>query len=115
MTKIKQFVTLIMILSMVTVCATVGFAANADNTADAKQEIASAKTDKKAGKVDDRVNINTANSEQLQVLPRIGPKMAQRIIKFREENGKFKKIEEIMKVKGIGEKTFKGFEKMIKI
>jgi competence protein ComEA len=41
--------------------------------------------------------------------------MAQRIIEFREKNGKFKKIQELMKVKGIGEKTFKRFEKMVTI
>ena len=53
-----------------------------------------------------KVNINTASSESLQTLPRIGPQVAQRIIDFREKNGKFKRIEELMKVRGIGEKTF---------
>jgi len=54
-----------------------------------------------------KININTATASELQKLPRIGAKVAQRIVDFRTEHGNFKKIEDIMKVKGIGEKTFK--------
>jgi competence protein ComEA len=53
-----------------------------------------------------RININTATVKQLSELPRIGEKIALRIINFRKQNGKFKRIEELMKVKGIGEKLF---------
>ena len=53
-----------------------------------------------------KVNINTATVAELQTLPRIGPQIAQRIVDFRSKNGKFKRIEEIMKVRGIGEKVF---------
>jgi competence protein ComEA len=52
------------------------------------------------------VNINTAGVETLKTLPRIGVKVAKRIIQFRNKHGKFKKIEDLMKVKGIGEKMF---------
>lgn len=52
------------------------------------------------------VNINTAKVTKLKTLPRIGEKTAQRIIQFREKNGKFKRIQDLMKVKGIGEKIF---------
>ncbi len=52
------------------------------------------------------VNLNTANSTQLATLPGIGPKAAQRIVEYRQKNGGFKKIEELMNVKGIGEKSF---------
>jgi competence protein ComEA len=52
------------------------------------------------------VNLNTATTTQIATLPGIGEKVAQRIIEYREKNGGFKKIEELMNVKGIGEKSF---------
>ena len=54
----------------------------------------------------EKININTASAEELEQLKRIGPKYATRIIEFRETNGPFKMPEEIMKVKGIGQKTW---------
>ena len=54
---------------------------------------------------EENININTATLEELIQLKRIGPKYAQRIIDFREKNGPFEKVEDIMKVSGIGEKT----------
>ncbi|CAM2067624.1 Helix-hairpin-helix domain-containing protein [Sulfidibacter corallicola] len=63
----------------------------------------------------DTVNINTAGVDQLVTLPRIGPKIAERIVAFREEHGKFKKPEELMNVKGIGEKTFEKLKSKIRI
>jgi comEA protein len=53
-----------------------------------------------------KININTASAADFQKLPRIGPQIAQRIIDFRTQNGPFKRVEELMKVKGIGEKLF---------
>jgi len=56
------------------------------------------------------VNINSAGVEELSLLPRVGATVAQRIIDFREENGEFKSIEDLLLVKGIGEKTFERME-----
>jgi competence protein ComEA len=62
-----------------------------------------------------RVNINTASASELETLPRIGPKVAQRIVDFRTKNGNFKKVEEIMKVQGIGEKVFDQIKDLITV
>ena len=59
------------------------------------------------------VNINTASSDELCSLPRIGEGLAQRIITYREKNGPFKSPDEIMNVSGIGAKTYEELEKYI--
>lgn len=53
-----------------------------------------------------KVNINTANQEELDTLPGIGETTAQKIIEYRETNGKFNKIEDLQNVKGIGESKY---------
>jgi competence protein ComEA len=52
------------------------------------------------------VNINTASAEQLQLLPRVGPALAGRIIEYREANGPFRTADEIVAVKGIGDSAY---------
>jgi competence protein ComEA len=59
------------------------------------------------------ININTANLEELDSLPGIGPAIAQRIIDYRETNGNFARIEDITEVSGIGEATFAKIKDMI--
>ena len=53
-----------------------------------------------------KINLNTANVTELQKLTGIGQKKAEQIIAYREQKGSFKKIEDLMQVSGIGEKTF---------
>ncbi len=67
---------------------------------------AAAETGPKAGVV----NINTADADQLQLLPQVGPALAGRIIDYREANGPFKTVEEIVAVKGIGDGALKKLE-----
>ena len=52
------------------------------------------------------INLNTATVAQLETLPGIGSRTAQLIVEHRQKNGGFKKIEELMNIKGIGEKSF---------
>ncbi len=52
------------------------------------------------------INLNAATIDQLETLPGIGRKTAERILEYRTKNGGFKRIEDLMNVKGIGEKSF---------
>lgn len=62
-----------------------------------------------------QININTADSSQLQTLTGIGPALAERIIQYREQNGGFAAIEDIKNVSGIGDKTFEKFRDSITV
>lgn len=57
-----------------------------------------------------KININTANSQQLQELSGVGPSTADKIIQYREEHGSYQIIEDIKNVSGIGDKTFAKFK-----
>lgn len=59
------------------------------------------------------VNINAAGKDELDRLPGIGPKLAERIIAYREENNGFVDIDELQDVEGIGEKTFQRLKDFI--
>ena len=61
------------------------------------------------------VNINTADSGLLQTLPGIGPKTAERVIEYRETVGRFKSIDEIQDVKGIGPKKYEKIKALITV
>ncbi|MGQ9524674.1 MAG: helix-hairpin-helix domain-containing protein [Armatimonadota bacterium] len=61
------------------------------------------------------VNINTADSETLQRLPGVGPAIAERIIEYRSQKGRFTAPEEIMEVRGIGPKTFAKMRALVRV
>ncbi|HZM69905.1 MAG TPA: helix-hairpin-helix domain-containing protein [Candidatus Cryosericum sp.] len=63
----------------------------------------------------EKVNINAATVDELVTLPGIGPSYAQRIVEYREKNGPFKKVEDLLNVRGIGEKTFERIRDRITI
>ena len=61
------------------------------------------------------VDLNAASSEELQTLPGIGPGRAEAIIDHREAHGRFTRIEDILEVSGIGEKTFESIQHLIRV
>ena len=61
------------------------------------------------------VNLNTATAEQLATIPGIGAKTAELIIEYRKTNGGFKKVEDLMNVRGVGEKSFLKMKPLITV
>lgn len=64
---------------------------------------------------DDRLDLNTATLEELDTLPGIGPVLGQRILDYREEYGGFQTVDELIYVKGIGEKTLENIKNLVKV
>jgi competence protein ComEA len=54
-----------------------------------------------------KLNLNTASDEQLQLLPGVGPAKSERILEYRQKNGKFRRVQDLRRVKGFGQKTLK--------
>jgi competence protein ComEA len=61
------------------------------------------------------INLNTATPAQLESLPGIGPRTAERIVEYRQKNGGFKKVEDLMNVRGVGEKNFLKLKPLITV
>jgi competence protein ComEA len=111
------------------VAAAGGFTADADPAAlnlarflsDGEQiivpAVGEAPTGAGAGAVssDGKVNLNTADETALETLPRIGPAMAQRILDWREKNGRFSAVEDLLDVTGIGDATFEGLRDLVTV
>jgi competence protein ComEA len=86
--KYRFLVSLLSVLSL----AGIAFTATSQETPKSESEV--------------RIDINAAGVEELVKLPGIGEQVAKRIVAYREENGPFEKAEELMNVRGIGEKSF---------
>ncbi|MPZ19595.1 MAG: hypothetical protein GEV06_16995 [Luteitalea sp.] len=61
------------------------------------------------------LNVNTASAAQLQELPGIGVSTAARIVEYRQKHGPFKKVEDLMNIRGIGEKSFLRLKPLITV
>lgn len=64
---------------------------------------------------DDRVDLNAADQAALETLPRIGPALAERIIAWRDENGRFQSVDDLLAVPGIGEKLLAGIRDGVRV
>lgn len=62
-----------------------------------------------------KVNLNTADASALETLPRVGHALAARILAWRDENGRFSSVEDLMSVSGIGDKTFAGLKDLVTV
>jgi len=78
--------------ALVALVCVAGLAAAADTTTDAT-----------GGK---KININQASAKDFSNLPRVGIKVAERIVEYRKDHGAFARVEDLMEVKGVGEKLF---------
>lgn len=64
---------------------------------------------------DDRIDLNSADQAALETLPRIGPALAERIISWRDENGRFQTVDDLLAVPGIGEKLLEGLRDGVRV
>ena len=72
-------------------------------------------TGETGGSADGKIDLNTADQAALETLPRIGPALAQRILEWREENGRFRSVDDLLAVSGIGEKMLEGVRDKVRV
>ena len=102
-----------MIRMMTAMALVLGLAATAAAAQEAPRPAAKAAT--ASAPAGAPVNLNTATVAQLETLPGIGKSTAERILEYRQKNGGFKKVEDLMNVRGIGEKSFLKMKPLITV
>ena len=100
-----------MIRMMTAIVLVLGLVTAATSAQEAARPTAKAAASAPAG----MVNLNTATVAQLETLPGIGKATAERILEYRQKNGGFKKVEDLMNVRGIGEKSFLKMKPLITV
>jgi competence protein ComEA len=93
-----------LILLALSIAMPASFTLAASNSKEVKSQVAT-----------EMININNANEDQLRGLPGVGPVTATKIVKYREANGNFSKIEDLLEVKGIGTVTLEKMKSYISI
>ncbi len=91
-------------------------ATSTSNSSDSTGTVAGASTgtdSTKSSVPKGKINLNTANTSELDSLPGIGPVYAERIIEYRKSHGGFKNITELKNIKGIGDKTFEKLKDLV--
>jgi competence protein ComEA len=73
------------------------------------------KTEKLTTPGQGQINLNTASASELQRIPGIGPAMAERLIAYRQQNGAFHSVEDLLQVSGIGEKKFARIQPFVRV
>jgi len=63
----------------------------------------------------DKININTASADELQLLDGVGPSTANAIVQYRDENGAFDSVEDLVNIKGIGEKKVASLSEQVTV
>ncbi len=61
------------------------------------------------------INLNTASAAELERLPGVGPVLAERIIAYREQNGRFRRAEHLMMVRGISDRKFRELRSLVRV
>ena len=102
------------VMSVALVALTLGIAAPV-LTAFSHQDAPPRQTAKPAPADAPAINLNSATAAELEKLPGVGPATAARIVEYRTKNGAFKKVEDLMNVRGIGEKTFLTLKPLITV